>query len=400
MKKTHMRTIKGIMAENRSGYLAEQISRRILTSAFPPVASLDLFVTEDCNLRCPYCFIHGKNPRQLDYDTGRAAVDFFFRESKNESRITVLFIGGEPLLNFTIIRKLVLYCRNIPWNGKKLNFNTTTNGTLLNDEILYFFQKYKISILLSVDGGEKTQDSKRKFKDGSGSFAILKDKIPLLKQYQPWLGVRMTPSPETVSRLFYDVKELFRLGANQFIIGPASGIRWPDDSIRTYELELRKVARWYIRKKLSKSPIRIGQLGLDPQDPGFDPKHHIWGCGAGRGRLSVTVDGKIQGCAKVQGLNDLRGLIYFGDVWRGFTNLSARLAFITTALHLREPCRSCDLVDHCAGGCPAVNIEASGSLFLPDPSECKLSAISLRTKAYAIQKYNSVLNEQNREKEY
>ncbi len=104
-------------------------------------------------------------------------------------------------------------------------------------------------------------------------------------------------------------------------------------------------------------------------------KRNIWGCGAGRGRMSVSASGEIQPCAKVQGLSELAGIPEFslGNVLNGFTNLDARREFIAFHYDLRKLCHNCDLKDDCAGGCPAVNYLATGSIFSPDPSECKLT---------------------------
>ena len=365
--------------------LAEKLGNAICAHSLSPVNFIDLYLTEDCNLGCPYCFVHGKTGRHIDMHTAREAVDFLFRYSGDAKNLEILFIGGEPLLNFRVLKETVAYGRNkAKIERKTIAFNMTTNGTLLDEEMLRFLCANGIPFLLSIDGGKETQDAKRRYKDGKGTFEDLKAMLPMIKRYQAWLGVRMTPTPETAGRLVADVKELFTLGANQFIIGAASGIAWPDAILEEYLCNLKIVAEWYVDAKLSGLPVRINQFGLDSDDEAIGNKKWWWGCGAGRGGIRLSVDGKLQACAKVQGLNNLAGLIDLGDVWKGFTSNKDRIAFTAFNQHLREPCMDCQLASDCIGGCPAVNAEATGSPFLPDPMECKLTKISLMAKAHAV----------------
>ncbi|MCD6118685.1 radical SAM protein [bacterium] len=370
--------------EIASNGLSELISREIVLTAFPPATFMDLHVTDDCNLACPYCFIHGKKPRYLSKDTAKLAVDFLLRESRGTREISILFIGGEPLLNMPVMEFVVHYAKmRAKETGKTVGFSITTNGTLLNQNSLEFFIRNNIPFLLSIDGAKETQDTYRRYKDGRGTFDDLASLIEEMKKIKVWLGVRMTPTPSTVHRLHLDVKALFDIGVNQYIIGVATGIPWSNDDLSVYKDELLKVANWYVEKKLEGCALRISQFGDSPKYK-LGALRYIWGCGAGRGRISVSTDGEIQGCAKIQGLNDLSGLINFGNVRSGWTNLAARYAFICTMIHLRRFCDKCDLQFDCAGGCPAVNWESTGSIYLSDAMQCKAAYIGTLAKAIAI----------------
>jgi len=371
---------------NRADQLTKHLADTIILCAFPPVTFVDLFVTDDCNLRCPYCFVHGKRPKYLDIETARAAVDFLIRESRDDQDVTILFIGGEPLLNMPVIEFVVEQGRKAAREaGKRMHFNITTNGTLLNEDILRFFRQNQIPFLLSIDGGKETQDRYRRYADGGGSFDTIASIMPLIKKYNPWVGVRMTPTPETVALLYDNVRSLHELGANQYIIGIATGIPWTDAELAVYESELNRVADWYVRMKKRGADIRINQFGEGNKER-LGNMRFMWGCGAGRGRISVATDGEIQGCAKVQGLNSLSGLKSFGNVHTGWGDLAARYAFLSTMLMLRKDCFGCDLVTDCAGGCPAVNWESTGSIYQSDCVQCKATKVGTMAKAKVIAK--------------
>ncbi|MEP0814288.1 MAG: radical SAM protein [bacterium] len=271
--------------------LVDAIAKEILIKAFPPITFIDLHVTDDCNLRCPYCFVHGKRNNQMTDDVAFAAVDFLIRESRDQDILRILFIGGEPLLEFDLMQRIVLYAGKASIkHRKRINYDTTTNGTLFNEEILEFFRDSKISFLLSMDGGKESHDMHRKFAGGIGSFDTVVSKIPLMKKYQPWLGIRVTPTPQTISRLFEDVKELYQLGANQFIIGPATGVTWSFEDFALYQSQMLLIADWYVKLKRRRAHLRINQFGDDASDL-LGNKQGIWGCGAGKSRISISTSG-------------------------------------------------------------------------------------------------------------
>jgi len=312
----------------------------------------------------------------------KATVDFLLLKSRHLRRVEILFFGGEPLMAFDLMQLTVHYGR---WRaacmGKELAFSMTTNGTLFNEEKLEFCRRHGIKFLLSIDGDRETHNLHRKFADGRGSYDAVASKIPLMKSYQPWMGARVTPTPENMHKLVDNVKHLYGLGINQFIIGPATGLYYSDEDILVFEEQMRELGEYYIEQLRRKAPFRL-TLYEQTMDDKPGSKRGIWGCGAGRGRISVSATGEIQPCAKVQGLNDLNGIpIYsLGNVLEGFNNLDARSEFISFAYDRRTACHSCDLKDDCAGGCPAVNYQASGCIWLPDACECKITRTLLKVK--------------------
>ena len=149
---------------------------------FGPVTNLELYITEDCNLACDYCFVRDKNHKMMPLNTIYSAINFLMFYSGNQKNLNITLFGGEPLMEKETIYKVVDYIRKIERESvtKKINISVTTNGTLLSDEFLKRTHD-KINFLLSIDGDEKTHDFFRKYKNGKGTFKTVVSKIRIAK---------------------------------------------------------------------------------------------------------------------------------------------------------------------------------------------------------------------------
>jgi uncharacterized protein len=359
---------------------ASRIAGKVAARYSPPLAHCDLFVTEDCNHRCEYCFVKGKRPRRLTEDVARDAVDWLIRASGKMTWVSILFFGGEPLLEFELIRFLVGYSRDrAKATGKEARFSMTTNGTLMTEEMARYLAEHGIAYLLSIDGRRETHDAHRKMLGGGSSFEAVMSRLPLMKRYQPWQGSRVTLHPSTIGALREDVEFLYSRGINQFIIGPATGIEWTDDDLAEYERQMLLVTEMYVEKQRKKEPFRMTLYEKDLE--GRDIRNE-WGCGAGRGRICISVAGELYGCAKILGVDALKDTHRLGDVWTGITNLRGRRELLNTHPSARPACATCEFAADCTGGCPAVNYEATGSLLTPAPLECRLAPIVKRIREH------------------
>jgi uncharacterized protein len=254
----------------------------------------------------------------------------------------------------------------------------TTNGTLHTEETVRFCAQHKVTYLLSVDGLKDTHDRHRHLLGGGSSWAAVMSRMPLLKRYQPWQGTRMTLHPDTVDTAREGVKYLFRCGINQFLIGPATGLEWSDEALRVYEEQMCEIGRFCRGMRARGAPIKISLFEQDLEDR--QPPPRPWGCGAGRGRFCISVQGEIYGCAKILGVDGLQDTHKLGDVWNGITNFVARRALLAQDPRLRPKCVRCEYAEHCGGGCPATNYEATGSLYEPAPLDCKMVPIVRRIR--------------------
>ncbi|UCF04993.1 MAG: radical SAM protein [bacterium] len=338
---------------------------------------MELFVTARCNLHCPYCFVRNKRDRDMSWETATSALDYFLRECGQAQHLTILFFGGEPMLRMDFIKEFVPYALDrVGQTGKSLSFDMTTNGTLLDVDSARFFARYKIKYLLSIDGLKEDHDRYRSFSDGSGSWDLIVNLLPMLKRYQPWQGARMTPSPESSSRIVDGVKVLYERGINQFIIGSAHGMHWPPESIRAYFEQMQALSDLYIDMKLENKPFRLTIFERGNLEEEADKYMNMWGCGAGRGRLCVNFDGTLYGCSKLMTITgDNTGLLPLGSLQEGWTNALNRSVLNDASLRYRIKCRDCKLGNECVGGCPAINWEETGHVLMCGPYHRAFTAL-------------------------
>ncbi len=369
--KQYLTKTRGLV-ETDAEALAENICRKLLEDRFPPITEMELMLTEDCNQRCDYCFVKGKNEfNRMPGEISRQAVDFLFTHSGTQKAVKILFFGGEPLLEFDLIREITHYAEEKAGSsGKKVNFNMTTNGTLIDEETAEFLGKHKIRFLLSIDGDCQTHDRHRRLLSNESSYQRIIENLPLMKSVQPWLGARMTVHPDTVDRIYDNVVHLAALGINQFLIGPATGLDWTDEELDIYRGEMIKVARWLKEETDAGKHFRVSSLEEKLERLG--KSGDIWGCRAGRHSITVTARGDIFPCSKMVGVGGEEGIFPLGTLEEGITRIYNRLVLCGMIPVEREKCEQCAYSRYCMGGCFATNYQATGSIVRPDPFECRL----------------------------
>jgi len=324
----------------------------------------------------------------MSEDVLRASIDFLMQKSRRERDVTVLFFGGEPLLALDLIRFAVEYANNAAAReGKRVGYSMTTNGTLFDADSLAFCRENSLRFLLSIDGARESHNKHRRLISGEGSFDLVARKIRMMKAAQPWMGARVTPTPATMNKIADNVMYLYKLGINQFLVGPATGIEYSDDDIALFKREMLTLADFYIAMVRRKAPFRLTLFESDSLTS-IGSKSGVWGCGAGRGTLSISTSGELQPCAKIQGLHGLKGINRYslGNVMSGTLANAVRREFIMSSYERRTECHSCESRDDCAGGCAAVNYQATGSIWLPDESQCKIVHVITEMKKYVRSK--------------
>jgi uncharacterized protein len=359
----------------------------------PSIEFVELILTDNCNLRCSYCWEKDKAPRSMSEETVMAAIRFLLERSGPRKELGVLFFGGEPLLCFDLIKTVHAYAAGrVEAIGKTIDWSMTTNGTLLNEERLAWLAGHKVKCLLSLDGAGEDHDRHRRTLDGRGTFDLIAAKIPLIKRYQPWLGTRMTLTPETAANLRKNIETLHGLGVNQFLVDCAHGIRWTMDDLATYEAALFETAELYLEMKRSGRPFRM--KFFEEAEPGKGREKMAWGCGAGRRRCCVDTRGDLYGCSKLANIAGAgHGILPMGNVIQGFTRIENRQPLLIATLEPRTTCAKCDLRKTCAGGCPAVNAAATGCIYEPETVACRIQAIHEKARQYLRRRYGEVFGE-------
>lgn len=359
----------------------------------PPLGFMELILTENCNLRCSYCWEKDKTPQNMPEQTAIAAIDFLFEQAGTLDKLDLLLFGGEPLLRFDLIRRVHAYATERARATKKtIAWSMTTNGTLLDEARAAWLAEHRVWYLLSLDGAKEDHDRHRKTVDGRGTFDVIAAKMPLLKRYQPRQGARLTITPATARNLRRNVETLLELGIGQFLIECAHGIAWTADDLATYEASLCDTAELYLAKRHSNQSMRM--KFFEEAEPGKNWEKPYWGCGAGRGRFCVAPLGDLYGCSKLANITGARrGVLPMGNVFQGFTRIDNRRAFLGSTLGPREKCGQCTLQNVCAGGCPAVNAAAHGGIYEPDETACQISFVQQRARQYLRRRYAELFDD-------
>lgn len=342
------------------------------------VKALCLHIAHDCNLACRYCFAgegEYKGDRSLmSYEVGKKALDFLVANSGNRRNLEVDFFGGEPLLNWEVVKKLVAYGRQIEQTkDKHFRFTLTTNGVLLNDEIIAFVNKEMDNIVLSIDGRKDVHNHMRPFKNGTGSYDLILDKFKQVAETrkQTKYYVRGTFTHHNLD-FVEDVLHLADEGFTQISVEPVVADPAEPYAIRTEDIP--KICEGYDR--LAKEMLKRRKEGR-----GFQFFHYmidlsggpcvykrLSGCGSGTEYLAVTPWGDLYPCHQFVGEEEF----CLGNVDEGIVNPAQRDTFKLCNVYAKEECRNCFAKFYCSGGCAANAYHCHGDINKPYEIGCEL----------------------------
>ncbi len=332
------------------------------------VKALCLHIAHDCNLACRYCFAeegeyHGRRAL-MSFEVGKKALDFLVANSGNRINLEVDFFGGEPLMNWQVVKDLVAYGRSLeePYH-KKFRFTLTTNGVLLNDEILEFANREMSNIVLSIDGRKEVHDRMRPFRGGQGSYDLIVPKFRKVADSRNQMNyyVRGTFTHNNLD-FSKDVLHLADLGFEQISVEPV--VAAPEDDYALQEEDLPQILEEY--DKLAKAIIDRNKAGK-----GFNFFHfmidleggpcvakRLSGCGSGTEYLAVTPWGDFYPCHQFVGKEEF----LMGNVEEGIVRTDLRDAFKCCNVYAKEKCRNCFAKFYCSGGCAANSYNFHGNI--------------------------------------
>lgn len=336
------------------------------------ISNVSLHLTEECNLRCDYCFVH-KNPKIVSEEVAKQAIDFLCHPviSKNDKDLNVHFFGGEPFMRWELMQKLWFYGKEAATRaGKNMYFGVTTNGTLFDEEKLKWLEKHKIGILLSIDGTKESQNLHRKTKNGKGSWELIEPWIPALLELQPNMTARLTYTPETLPMLADNIEFLLdELGFKT--VAPSCAYdnykRFTDKDWEEWDRQYERIIQRAIRK------IKAGE---SPGDTYFDKcfrqlnigEKMTAPCGAGRKYLGISPDGTLHPCHRFVQWKEW----IIGDIWNGIDEAKRNVTQLYNCNLVSPKCATCDN-GFCGGICLAANYNQNGSIWVPCEDGCIVS---------------------------
>ena len=332
------------------------------------VKALCLHIAHDCNLACKYCFAeegeyHGRRAL-MSYEVGKKALDFLVANSGNREHLEVDFFGGEPLLNWKVVKQLVEYGRSLEEaNHKKFRFTLTTNGVLLNDEIMEFCNREMSNVVLSLDGRREINDKMRPFRNGSGSYDMI---VPKFQKFAESRGQKNYYVRGTFTRnnldFADDVIHYADLGFQQMSMEPVVADPAEDYAIREEDIpqilkEYDKLALEYIKRKKEGRGFNFFHFMLD-LTAGPCVAKRLAACGSGTEYLAVTPWGDLYPCHQFVGNEDF----LLGNVDEGITKPAICKDFKNCNVYAKEACKKCFARFYCSGGCAANSYNFKGKI--------------------------------------
>lgn len=342
------------------------------------IKALCLHIAHTCNLNCEYCFAsqgkyHGERAL-MTFEVGKQAIDFLIKNSGTRHNLEVDFFGGEPLVNFEVVKQIVAYAREQEKiYNKNFRFTLTTNGMLLDKEVIDFANKEMDNVVLSLDGRKEIHDSLRKTIDGRGSYDII---LPKFQEFVKARGdrsyyVRGTFTHNNVE-FTKDIFHMADLGFKELSMEPV--VCAPNEPYALTEEDLpilyeqyEILAKEMLKREKEGKPFTFYHYMIDLTGGPCIYKR-ISGCGSGTEYMAVTPWGELYPCHQFVGDSKYS----LGNIWDGVTNTALRDEFKCCNAYARKDCKDCWAKLYCSGGCSANSYHATGSITGTYEYGCKL----------------------------
>lgn len=359
------------------------------------IKSLCLHLAHSCNLRCIYCFAgqgkFGGAAEMMALDTGRKAIDFLIARSGGRKHLEVDFFGGEPLLNFDVLKELVDYCRKRGDNAcKEFSFTLTTNAVLLDEEVTRYLNDQNINVVLSLDGRREVHDAMRLTPGGKGSYDMVLPRIKSFLKSRVDLSAGNN-SAYTIIRGTYtrhnldfcsDVLHLADLGFEHLSVEPVVATEEAVCAIRDDDLpllyrEYERLTRELLQRRQAGKQVNFFHFNIDLDGGPCLPKR-LCGCGAGHEYMAVAPNGDLYPCHQFVG----RSGYLIGNVAGKVFNTELMDTFRMAHVYNKEECAGCWAKFYCSGGCHANAELFNGSILKPYSLGCALTRKRLECAIY------------------
>lgn len=332
------------------------------------VKALCLHIAHTCNLNCSYCFAsqgkyHGDRA-VMSFETGKRALDFLIENSGTRRNLEVDFFGGEPLMNWDVVKQLVAYARDIEKkHNKNFRFTLTTNGVLVDDDVIEFANREMSNVVLSLDGRKEIHDRFRVDYAGNGSWEQI---VPKFQKFVAARGnknyyIRGTFTHANTDFL-KDIEEMLSLGFTELsmepvVCAPGDPSELTQEDLPVLFEQYEKLAELMLKRKNEGKPFTFYHYMIDLSDGPCIYKR-ISGCGSGTEYMAVTPWGDLYPCHQFVGEEKFK----LGDIWNGVNNHEIQNEFLSCNVYERAECRDCWARLYCSGGCAANAYHSTGSI--------------------------------------
>ena len=332
------------------------------------IKALCLHIAHTCNLNCSYCFAsqgkyHGERAL-MSFEVGKRALDFLIENSGTRRNLEVDFFGGEPLMTFDVVKKLVEYARSIEKEkGKNFRFTLTTNGVLVDDDVIDFANKEMSNVVLSLDGRKEVHDRYRVDYQGRGSYDTI---VPKFQKFVKARGGKNYYMRGTFTHanpdFLEDIKTMLNLGFTELSMEPVVAAEG-DEAALTEEdkpvvmKQYEELAELMLKRDKEGKPFTFYHYMIDLAGGPCIYKR-ISGCGSGTEYMAVTPWGDLYPCHQFVGDEKFK----LGDSWHGVENKEIQNEFASCNVYARSECRDCWARLYCSGGCAANAYHATGSV--------------------------------------
>ena len=332
------------------------------------VKALCLHIAHTCNLNCSYCFAsqgkyHGDRAL-MSFEVGKRALDFLVENSKGRRNLEVDFFGGEPLMNFDVVKRLVAYARSIEKEaGKNFRFTLTTNGMLIDDDVIDFANRECSNVVLSLDGRKEIHDKYRVDYAGNGSWERIVPKFQKLVEARGGKNYYMRGTFTHANPDFLkDIEKMLELGFTELSMEPVVGPESDPSSLTREDLPIvleqyEKLAELMLERHREGNPFTFYHYMIDLKG-GPCVYKRISGCGSGTEYMAVTPWGDLYPCHQFVGEEKFK----LGNVFDGVNNFEAQNDFAACNVYSRPECRDCWARLYCSGGCAANAYHSTGSV--------------------------------------
>lgn len=332
------------------------------------VKALCLHIAHTCNLNCSYCFAsqgkyHGDRA-VMSFEVGKQALDFLVANSGTRKNLEVDFFGGEPLMNFDVVKQLVAYARSIEKeHNKNFRFTLTTNGLLIDDDVIDFANREMSNVVLSLDGRKEIHDRFRVDYAGNGSWEKIVPKFQKLVEARGGKGYYMRGTFTHANPDFLkDIEQMLDLGFTELSMEPVVCAPGDPSELTKEDMEIvkdqyEKLAELMLKRDEEGRPFTFYHYMIDLTGGPCIYKR-ISGCGSGTEYMAVTPWGDLYPCHQFVGEEDYK----LGDIWNGVTNTEKQEEFACCNVYARPECSDCWAKLYCSGGCAANAYHSTGSV--------------------------------------